>query len=98
LFDKFLDECLSEGIKVILVGSPMHVKDGLSYFETKDFWNIVKKCVYGTGFPIISYADYFGNDTAYFLDPAHLNRHGREVFTAKLIHDLDSVGIIKTNK
>ena len=98
LFDKFLDECLSEGIKVILVGSPMHVKNGLSYFDMNSFWTIVKRCASGTGFPIVSYAEYFGDDTTYFSTPAHLNRHGREVFTAKLIHDLDSVGIIKTNK
>lgn len=98
LFDMFLDECLSEGIEVILVCSPMHVNDGLSYFDTNNFWTIVKRCVSGTGFHIISYAEYFGNDTTYFSDPTHLNKHGREVFTTKLIHDLDSVGIIKMNK
>ena len=98
LFDKFLDECLSDGIQVILVSSPMHVKDGLNYFDTKTFWNIVTECVSGTGFPIISYAEYFDSDTTYFSDPTRLNGQGREVFTSKLIHDLDSVGIIKTNK
>jgi hypothetical protein len=94
LFYSFLDECLSDEIKVILVCSPMHVKDGLSYFDMNNFWTIVKKCASGTGFPIISYAEYFGDDTTYFSTPAHLNKHGREIFTAKLIHDLDSVGII----
>ena len=94
LFDMFLDECLSEGIKVILVCSPMQVKDGLSYYDMKTFWSIVLQCVSGTKFPVISYAEYFGDDTTYFSDPTHLNKHGREVFTTKLIHDLDSVGII----
>lgn len=94
LFYSFLDECLSDGIKVILVCSPMHVEDGLSYLDTYNFWNIIKTCVSGTGFPVISYAEYFGNDTTYFSDPAHLNEHGREVFSTKLIHDLDSAGII----
>lgn len=98
IFDKFLDECLSEGIQVILVSSPMHVKDGLSYFDTKSFWKTVMDCASGTGFPVISYAEYFGNDTTYFSDPAHLNSYGREVFTTKLVHDLDSVGIIEMNK
>lgn len=98
LFDKFLDSCLSDGIKVILVCSPMHVKDALSYMDINRFWSIVMKCVSGTGFPVISYADYFGNDTAFFSDPAHLNNYGRVVFSTKLIHDLDSVGIIKSNK
>ena len=94
LFDMFLDECLSEGIEVILVCSPMQVKDGLSYYDMKTFWSIVLQCVSGTKFPVISYAEYFGDDTTYFSDPTHLNKHGREVFTTKLIHDLDTVGII----
>lgn len=96
LFDMFLDECVSEGIKVILVCSPMHVKSGLSNYDMKTFWSIVLNCVSGTKFPVISYAEYFGNDRTYFSDPTHLNKHGREVFTTKLIHDLDSVGIINT--
>lgn len=94
LFYMFIDECLSEGIKVIVVCSPMHVKGGLSYYDMKTFWSVVLKCVSGTKFPIISYAEYFGDDTTYFSDPTHLNKYGREVFTTKLIHDLDSVGII----
>lgn len=98
LFYSFFDECLSDGIKLILICSPMHIKDGLSYFDTDNFWRIVKSCASGTGFPIISYAEYFGNDTTYFTDPAHLNSHGREVFSTKLIHDLDLAGIIQTNK
>lgn len=98
LFYAFLDECLLDGIKVIIVCSPMHIDDALSYLDTDNFWKIIKNCASGTGFPIISYAEYFGNDTTYFTDPAHLNSHGREVFSTKLIHDLDSVGIIKTNK
>lgn len=96
LFDSFLDECLADGIKVILVCSPMHVEQGLNYFDVNDFWRIVKKCVSGTKHPIISYQSYFGNDTTYFADPIHLNTYGKKVFTTKLIHDLDSLGFINT--
>ena len=97
LFDSFLDECLADGIKVILVCSPMHIEDGLNYFDVNGFWRIVKKCVSGTKFPVISYQNYFGNDTVYFSDPIHLNSYGKEVFSTKLIHDLDSLGIININ-
>ena len=97
LFHDFLDECLAEDIEVIVVVSPMHIEDGSSYFDMDDFWTILKSCAAGTGFKIASYLDYFGNDTIYFSDPAHLNDHGRNVFSAKLIHDLDSVGIIQCN-
>ena len=98
LFDVFLDECRSDGIKVIVVCSPMHVKDALNYLDMYNFWRIIKRCVSGKGVSVISYAEYFGNDTTYFSDPAHLNSYGREVFSAKLIHDLDSIGIINANK
>ncbi len=94
LFYMFLDDCLSEGIKVIVVCSPIHVKSRLGNYDMKTFWSIVLQCVSGTNFPIISYAEYFGDDTTYFSDPTHINKQGREVFTTKLIHDLDSVGII----
>lgn len=94
LFDNFLDECLADGIKVILICSPMHTEDALPYFDIDGFWNIVNKCVLNSGIPIISYQDYFGNDTLYFSDPIHLNSDGSKAFAAKLIHDLDSIGIL----
>ena len=94
LFDGFLDECIADGIKVILVCSPMHTEDGLFYFDIDGFWDIVNKCVSDTGIPVISYQDYFGNDTLYFSDPIHLNRDGSKVFATKLIHDLDSLEVI----
>jgi len=95
LFVRFLDECKEQNISVILVCSPMHVEDGLCYFDMDVFWNIIKWCNRGTKFPLVSYQDFFDSDTAFFTDPIHLNQYGKQVFTTKLMHDLDSVGIIK---
>lgn len=98
LFDRFLDECKEQNIQVVLVCSPMHIDYGLKYFDMDKFWTIVKWCDYGTGFYIVTYQDYFGNDTVYFSDPGHLNEYGKHVFTNKLMHDLDSVGILNHQK
>lgn len=97
LFASFLNESKAQGIDVILVCSPLHVDDGLRYFNMDGFWNIVRYCNMGKGFPMVTYQDYFGNDTTLFSDPAHLNDAGKRLFTAKLMHDLDSVGIIPSH-
>lgn len=94
LFGRFLDECKSQNIRVILVCSPLHTNDGSKYFDMKGFWNIVMWCNKDTQFTMATYQDYFGNDTLCFSDPGHLNEYGKQLFTTKLIHDLDSVGII----
>ena len=95
LFDHFLDECKEQNINVILVCSPFHIREGSSYHDMNGFWSIVKWCNYGTGFPMVTYQDFFYSDTLYFIDPVHLNERGRTIFTEKLMHDLDSVEIIK---
>ena len=97
LFASFLEESKAQGIDVILVCSPLHVDDGLRYFDMDGFWDIVRYCNKGKGFPMVTYQDYFGNDTTLFSDPAHLNDAGKRLFTAKLMHDLDSVGIIPSH-
>jgi len=94
-FVQFLDECKTQNVRVIIVCSPMHINDGSKYFDMDGFWNIVMWCNKDAQFPMVTYQDLFGNDTLYFSDPAHLNKYGKQRFTTKLMHDLDSVGIIK---
>ena len=94
LFGRFLAECKTQNIRVILVCSPLHTNDGSKYFDMKGFWNTVMWCNKDTHFPMATYQDFFGNDTLCFSDPGHLNEYGKQLFTTKLIHDLDSVGII----
>lgn len=93
-FVHFLDDCKTQNIRVILVCSPLHTNDGSKYFDMEGFWDIVMWCNKDTHFPMATYQDFFGNDTLCFSDPGHLNEYGKQLFTTKLIHDLDSVGII----
>ena len=97
-FVQFLDDCKTQNIRVVLVCSPLHTNDGLKYFDMNGFWNIVMWCNKDSQFPVAMYQDYFGNDTLCFSDPAHLNEYGKRLFTTKLMHDLDSVGIITIKK
>jgi lysophospholipase L1-like esterase len=46
--------------------------------------------------PILDYSyDLMCDDTTYFYNGTHLNKLGAEVFTTKLAHDIDSLGLLK---
>ena len=95
LFKTFLDECSEQGIKVVLVCSPIHQHDGARWFDMAGFWNIIYDCVSTKNATILDYGDLYGNDTIYFIDPMHLNKKGQTNFSTKLAHDLDSLGIFQ---
>lgn len=95
MFCDFLDECAEENVKVILVCSPMHSDRGKIQFDMDNFWHIIKYCMSGRKVVTISYQDLFDSDTSYFADPMHLNDYGRDCFTKKLAHDLDSLKLLE---
>ena len=47
----------------------------------------------------VIYLDYSTDsmcqDTTYFLNSSHLNKKGAEIFSAKLVRDIDSLGFFK---
>ena len=94
IFNTFIDECLENDIKVILICSPIHIKDGASYFDMEGFWKIIYQCIENKEIMVLNYQDFFGNDTIYFQDPVHLNYYGRDCYTEKVAHDLDSLKLI----
>lgn len=96
-FEKFIQQCKANSVEIILVYSPMYevVEKQLidrELFETymhevADKYNVV-------------YLDYtkdleFCSNKSYFSSPGHLNLLGAEVFTTKLAHDIDSLGLLK---
>ncbi len=95
LFQRFLDECNEQDTKVIMVCSPMHGKYGKSRYNIDMFWQIIKYYSAGKKIPILDYEDLYDSETAFFADPMHLNHYGRDCFSAKLAHDLDSLGLLK---
>ena len=96
LFDNYLSKAKSENIKVIFVYSPLHIRamqkvknvDGMFLM----FDSIAKKY----DIPILNYTyDSISYDTTYFYNAMHLNKTGAELFSIKLAHDIDSLGILK---
>ena len=46
--------------------------------------------------PILDYNyDPISYDTAYFYNAMHSNKKGAELFSVKLTHDIDSLGILR---
>jgi lysophospholipase L1-like esterase len=46
--------------------------------------------------PILDYNyDPISYDTIYFYNATHLNKKGAELFSVKLAHDIDTLGILK---
>ena len=94
LFDTFIRECDSLGITLILAISPIHTGDGYPLYDWEGFRRIIDSLTVGRDIPILDYSHFYGNDTAYFRDPVHLTQYGREQYSRKFMHDMDSMRII----
>lgn len=94
IFQNYLKECDSLGIKMILVCSPYRQEDADKYLDMKGFWQQIHEVTKGHDVCIMNYESYFGNDTTYFFDPAHLKQEAVKTYTRQVAHDLDSLGII----
>ena len=96
VFNTFIDECLGNDIQLILICSPIHLKDGASHFDMDGFWKIINSSIKNKDIKILDYENLYGNDTSYFQDPMHLDDgYARDCFTKKVAHDLDSLGILQ---
>ena len=99
LFDEYLAKAREEGIKIILVYTPIYIgvtqkldhpeKMHARYQEFADRYNI----------PILDYSDMeICNDTTYFYNAMHLNKLGAEIFSDSLANDikrLEEDGLLK---
>ena len=93
-FASFLQDCEDLDIQLIIVDSPMHMEDGYSCFEMDQFWELIKSYIGEKSIPILNYENLLGNDKTLFKDPMHLNKKGRDWFSTRIAHDLDSLGLI----
>ncbi len=96
-FEIFLDSISKLGTKVVFVYAPMYKE------ATEKIVNITGMCeMYDTiakkrNISILDYNyDPICYDKAYFYDEIHLNQRGSELFSTKLAHDIDSLGIMKS--
>jgi len=96
LFDKFLNHCINNNIKVVMVYSPEYYK--VTEF-TKNFgelMNIYHSFSEKYNIPLLDYStDTLCYDATYFYNAMHLNKKGADIFSTKLAHDIDSLEILK---
>ena len=95
-FDSFLSELRKDGINVVFVTSPMYMEATNKIVNLSEFYDFRNHFSEKYGIPVLDYlCDSLFYDTAYFYNATHLNKTGAELFTTKLCHDLDSLGILQ---
>ena len=91
IFNKFLDECRSEEIQVILFLSPIQQVAYKDLSGVDDSFVLIDSLATAGNIPVLDYTDYMIDDSSLFLDPAHLNKKGAELFSVRLANDVDSL-------
>lgn len=91
LFDKFIDECRSEGIEVILFLSPIQQVAYKDLTGIDDSFALIDSLAVAGNIPVLNYTNFMINDSSCFLDPIHLNKKGAELFSVRLANDVDSL-------
>lgn len=89
LFEQFINECNSNGIKLTLVYSPEYV-EGQNYVSNRK--EIISKYQYFANKYNLQFIDYSHSKLSmqkqFFYNSQHLNKKGAEIFTNELIGDL----------
>jgi hypothetical protein len=94
LFDEYLSKAYSEGIKVIFVYAPYYIEATKKIENIEQMYKMYDSIAKKYDIPILDYNyDSISYDTAYFYNAMHLNKTGAELFSAKLAHAIDSMGI-----
>ena len=92
LFEKYLNTCEQNHIKVIFVYSPEYI-DGQHFVENRDeILGTYRRIASRHSIPFFDYSsDSISLDRSFFYNASHLNKRGAEVFTNKLARDLDGL-------
>lgn len=97
-FDSFLSDLKKDDINVIFVTSPLYIEAAKKIVNLSEFYDFRSHFSEKYDIPVLDYlCDSLFYDTAYFYNATHLNKTGAELFTTKLCHDLDSLGILRNN-
>ncbi|MCR4828057.1 MAG: hypothetical protein K5864_01185 [Bacteroidales bacterium] len=99
LLDSFLNRCSNDSIKVIIIHSPFERRGFEKIKNHDEMLNLFRSIANRHGIPFLDYTnDPICYDTLNFYNAMHLNSHGADLFSAKLAHDLDSLGLIPARK
>jgi len=89
LFEQFINECNSNGIKLILVYSPEYI-EGQNYVTNRG--EVISKYKYFANKYNLIFIDYSQDKISmqkqFFYNSEHLNKKGSEIFTNELVRDL----------
>ena len=95
LFDEYLAKAHSENIQVIFVYAPMYIARREKIKNIEGMYQMYDTIAKKYNIPILNYFyEPICYDTNYFYDANHLNKAGAEIFSIKLAHDIDSLGIL----
>lgn len=95
-FKCFLSHNLNQGTKILFVYAPSYYKVMQKLENVDEMYKMYESIATEFNIPILDYSyDLMCDDTTYFYNGTHLNKLGAEVFTTKLAHDIDSLGLLK---
>lgn len=82
--NEFVDLCQKHGVKMIFTASPWYK------MEYQDAYGPIEKMCKEKNILFLNhnFDTYFNNDKHYFHDAAHMNRHGAEVFSSVIAHEI----------
>jgi len=90
-FRRYIEECEQRNIELVLICSPIHVDDGLRYFDMEGFWKQIAECTQGKKVKILNFQDLYGSDIRYFKDAMHLNLAADDEYTRFVADTLKSL-------
>lgn len=95
-FCEFISDVISSGTKVLFVYAPLYIGATNKIVNIEGMYEMYDTIAKKYDIPILDYNyDPICYDTTYFYNATHLNRKGAELFTTKLAHDIDSLGLLK---
>ena len=96
IFEDFLNKVTLEGTKVIFVYAPVYHEVRAKMINEQQMFDMYDSIAKKFDIQILDYNDIpMCYDTTYFYNGTHLNKVGAEMFTTKLAHDIDSLGLLK---
>lgn len=89
-FESFLEQCGRKGIQVVFVHTPVHPLGQAKVINRNQIIEMYHDFAKGNKYDFLDYAgDTMCNNKEYFMNSTHLNKNGAEVFTKKLVDDLN---------
>ena len=97
-FDNYLNQAKKDGVQILFVYAPTYIGVTEKIKNIEGMYQMYADIAQKYNIPILDYTyDLISYDTVFFYNGTHLNKTGAELFSTKLAHDIDSLGIL-TNK